>query len=255
MRKYAFTLIELLVVISIISILIAILLPTLRSARESGRRVACSTHQRQMTIVQTARANDHKDTILLSCLAQNSTTPVRQLDYIIYYNSGSGSHYWGGLGWLFRDGYASDPDHFYCPSQQHPLHRKGSPENVWPPETTSTGSKAFTRSAYSIRPVGVILNGDVLNPMPKIYELTGSAAISADTLSTPDRVDSAHVDGVNTSFLDGSVVWAQREQFNAELQSLPVPLGPTGNATYYSNAGPRVTGLWGQLDRSQGSEL
>ena len=46
----AFTLIELLVVISIISILIAILLPALAKARDSARTIQCAANQHQLAI-------------------------------------------------------------------------------------------------------------------------------------------------------------------------------------------------------------
>ncbi|HMC10821.1 MAG TPA: type II secretion system protein, partial [Pirellulaceae bacterium] len=49
MRK-AFTLVELLVVIAIIGVLVALLLPAIQMARESGRRIQCASHQRQLAL-------------------------------------------------------------------------------------------------------------------------------------------------------------------------------------------------------------
>jgi prepilin-type N-terminal cleavage/methylation domain-containing protein/prepilin-type processing-associated H-X9-DG protein len=54
----AFTLIELLVVISIISLLISILLPALRAARESARAIQCASIQRQMGYGEMSYAGD-----------------------------------------------------------------------------------------------------------------------------------------------------------------------------------------------------
>ncbi len=59
-RQYqAFTLIELLVVIAVIALLLAILIPVLRSAREQAQRVVCLSNLRQLTLAWIAYADDN----------------------------------------------------------------------------------------------------------------------------------------------------------------------------------------------------
>ncbi|MBI1375296.1 MAG: prepilin-type N-terminal cleavage/methylation domain-containing protein [Phycisphaera sp.] len=50
MRRGGFTLIELLVVVAIITLLIAILLPSLTNARETARKTICLTNQHQISV-------------------------------------------------------------------------------------------------------------------------------------------------------------------------------------------------------------
>jgi len=56
-----FTLVELLVVISIIAILMSILMPALGRAREAGRRIICSSNQKQLTLAWQMYAMDNDD--------------------------------------------------------------------------------------------------------------------------------------------------------------------------------------------------
>mgnify|MGYP005855856785 CR=1 FL=1 len=62
MRQKGFTLIELLVVIAIIALLLAILMPGLRAAKNVAKKVVCSSNARQLTLGWTlyAEANDQQ---------------------------------------------------------------------------------------------------------------------------------------------------------------------------------------------------
>ena len=58
-KKNAFTLIELLVVIAIIALLMGILLPTLRMAREQAKKSICLANQRQILLAATLYITDN----------------------------------------------------------------------------------------------------------------------------------------------------------------------------------------------------
>ncbi|MBI1371244.1 MAG: prepilin-type N-terminal cleavage/methylation domain-containing protein [Phycisphaera sp.] len=60
-RRNGFTLIELLVVVSIIALLIAILLPSLKNAREASRMVVCQTNLRQFFLANEMYADANRN--------------------------------------------------------------------------------------------------------------------------------------------------------------------------------------------------
>lgn len=60
-QQDGFTLIELLVVISIVSLLIAILLPALQNARKASRAMMCLANERQLGVLFEVYAQDHAE--------------------------------------------------------------------------------------------------------------------------------------------------------------------------------------------------
>lgn len=59
-KRHAFTLVELLVVIAIIAVLVSLLLPSLRKAREATNRVRCASNQRQIMMGYIMYSNESR---------------------------------------------------------------------------------------------------------------------------------------------------------------------------------------------------
>ena len=63
-KRKGFTLIELLVVIAIIAILMAILMPTLKRAKEQGRRAVCLSNLKQLQLAWSMYADENEEKVV-----------------------------------------------------------------------------------------------------------------------------------------------------------------------------------------------
>ncbi|MBI4026520.1 MAG: DUF1559 domain-containing protein [Verrucomicrobia bacterium] len=79
-RSWSFTLIELLVVVAIISILAALLLPALKRAKESAKRVQCMNNLKQIGISCMLYAGDNDDWFPPT---GNYTQPAKDISFFI----------------------------------------------------------------------------------------------------------------------------------------------------------------------------
>jgi prepilin-type N-terminal cleavage/methylation domain-containing protein/prepilin-type processing-associated H-X9-DG protein len=123
MRKKAFTLIELLVVVAILGILMALILPTLASAKGAARKAACLSNLRQIGIAINLYAHDNDGRIPYGPQAPPFTSPA---DF--YPSTGAPTSLLSlrsgapvGLGLLLQRYLSNKPQVLFCLGRDEPI--------------------------------------------------------------------------------------------------------------------------------------
>jgi prepilin-type N-terminal cleavage/methylation domain-containing protein/prepilin-type processing-associated H-X9-DG protein len=114
-NKRGFTLIELLVVIAIIALLLAILMPSLKRAKEVAQRICCSSNLKQLTMAWIIYAGDYDDKVV-SCRAREDDPSTGWAGWIYYDNDLKTQTAAIEGGALFN--YAQSIDVYQCPTSR-----------------------------------------------------------------------------------------------------------------------------------------
>ena len=162
--RRAFSLVELLVVITIISVLIAMLLPSLKGARQSALSLRCMAYQRPLAVALTCYAMDTKGNLPWVDNVTNGNHPsFGPFGYVFspFLNPAANPEL-QGVGALYKSSYLTDWRTFYCPGRgsvqdsysiSYGLQGydgwHGNYVGKWPlfPNTTSIGS-GWIRAGY-----------------------------------------------------------------------------------------------------------
>jgi competence protein ComGC len=203
----AFTLVDVLVTMAVIGVLIAILLPSLASVRETAHQIVCRSNVRQLAIGSAMYADANSDSIprtatIVALNGSNNqsfeTMTLRFGADAVQSFQGAG---WDGMGLLFSDEYLPAPKIFYCPSHRgsHPYREMiGS----WQSQNlTITGNFQYRGQG----PTGAVSSSGQPVMSRRLFKIRPSCSLIADGMR--NQADYNHQVGANVMRADISVVW------------------------------------------------
>ena len=191
-RVGGFTLIELLVVIAVIALLIGILLPSLKGARDSALSVLCSNNLRTLSITAQEYAHDHQDRLPRS----SHSAGFNQLPWAaVLYEPLTGqafegeSYSWDNDGW-----WGATNTHYRCPHdrRESPIEQAGLPFTL---PALSYGFNVY----FELTSVEIDPSTPAASEQPTWNKLT-SIPHPSQTIMMGELVDSASRDHIMAHF-------------------------------------------------------
>ena len=226
-RKTGFTLIELLVVVAIISLLLAILLPSLTQAQRAARAVKCASNLRQIGIGWTLYAQDHGDMAIAN---RPGTLPGDNL-----YDVGNGKKY--RPRWMVSLGASVQIYAFNYPATEN-IHQSIENDALLCPEVADRTSERNSAYGYNYQFLGnarLRADGTFRNFPVRIDRLrSAETVIATDTLGTaaefpaqermPNRPDGSGelvAEGNHGYMLDPPRLTAESDRCDDGIRSAP----------------------------------
>lgn len=230
--RAGFTLVELLVVVGIIAILIAILMPALRRAREQANGVACASNQRQLMMAFLMFATDHRQH-LPGNFTDYANPDGEKRAWLLNYQQPITAAPQGGT--IFK--YLKNKDVYRCPAVPADVIMGGAGSSNGQFDYVAfgvfTGAKISNIRAES-KYTDLLTGRSVMKPTPVICE----EDLKALNLNNPeglhnygDRLADNHYKGGFYASVDGSVHWHQ--------ERMPKGGGVGNGAHSWSQRGPR----------------
>jgi len=220
--RRGFTLIELLVVIAIIAVLAALLLPTLGTAREQGRRIACCSNLHQLGVAFYTYIDDFDGRMPLTCLTHSvgsgcwGWNASASVDYfmtryalgkpylpgqlypfnkLLFCPSGAKPANWGPSNWCgFDSSYVWHANNFGSYCQCNPSYYGYTP----PPYPSFSVRHLENMQQWGGYPLILFIDR---------VKVATTAAIAQPSLYTNHLNFDGSTAGGNVAFLDGSASW------------------------------------------------
>ncbi|HML75372.1 MAG TPA: type II secretion system protein [Anaerohalosphaeraceae bacterium] len=232
-KRHAFTLIELLVVIAIIALLLSILIPGLKRAKDYSKRVVCATRLKQIGTAMKLYADAFKE-FLPDEFDLSSPPKAETHRYTLYRDNlryASGKLKPLRFAYLYELDYIDVPEVFYCPGNRldgykYESYVKPGPWGSLPQDyNTTSGSNQWVRMGLTYYPVerNAKLNSSTHAPQEmatKYIRLHPSLPYATDIIHNRPTISHQNnkLYGLNGLYGDGHVAYCNDQAVFNDLK-------------------------------------